>query len=66
MHCTGFDFSYCCVLPPYNSIQNQVIKTSGAPSQFPRLLAAAPNDPAVLVDDHSKRQDARRIAPGVQ
>ncbi|MDD3447802.1 MAG: hypothetical protein PHF72_02060, partial [Gammaproteobacteria bacterium] len=25
MHCTGFDFSYCCVLPPYNSIQAQVI-----------------------------------------
>jgi hypothetical protein len=27
MHCTGFDFSYCCVLPPYNSILAQVIKT---------------------------------------
>lgn len=50
MHCTGFDFSYCCVLPPYNSIQSQVIKTSGAPNQFPRLLAADPNDPTVLVD----------------
>jgi hypothetical protein len=20
MHCTGFDFTYCCILPPYNSI----------------------------------------------
>ena len=20
MHCTGFDFEYCCILPPYNSI----------------------------------------------
>ncbi|MCG8023377.1 MAG: hypothetical protein JAZ02_05270 [Candidatus Thiodiazotropha endolucinida] len=20
MHCTGFEFAYCCVLPPYNSI----------------------------------------------
>jgi hypothetical protein len=27
MHCTGFDFSYCCVLPPYNSILAQVVKT---------------------------------------
>jgi len=27
MHCTGFDFSYCCVLPPYNSVLAQIIKT---------------------------------------
>src|SRR5512147_1617740 len=27
MHCTGFEFSYCCVLPPYNSILAQVVKT---------------------------------------
>src|SRR6266508_3005349 len=27
MHCTGFEFSYCCVLPPYNSILAQVAKT---------------------------------------
>ena len=26
MHCTGFDFEYCCILPPYNSIQAQVVK----------------------------------------
>ncbi|HBB40175.1 MAG TPA: hypothetical protein DC005_01775, partial [Proteobacteria bacterium] len=26
MHCTGFDFSYCCILPPYNSIQAQVVR----------------------------------------
>ena len=27
MHCTGFEFSYCCVLPPYNSILAQVVRT---------------------------------------
>ncbi|OIP49020.1 MAG: hypothetical protein AUK28_04220 [Desulfobacterales bacterium CG2_30_60_27] len=35
MHCTGFEFSYCCILPPYNSILAQVVKTektSGKPS----------------------------------
>jgi cysteine-rich repeat protein len=31
MHCTGFDFSYCCVLPPYNSVQTQVVKKGGLP-----------------------------------
>lgn len=27
MHCVGFDMSYCCVIPPYNSIQAQAFKT---------------------------------------
>ena len=26
MHCTGFEFAYCCVLPVYNSILAQVVK----------------------------------------
>ena len=26
MHCTGFDLSYCCVLPPYNSVLAQIVK----------------------------------------
>ena len=26
MHCTGFEFAYCCVLPAYNSILAQVVK----------------------------------------
>ncbi|MGD8936399.1 MAG: PKD domain-containing protein, partial [Thiogranum sp.] len=43
MHCTGFEFAYCCVLPPYNSILAQVVKpqaTSNPDSgdDFPRLL----------------------------
>ena len=49
MHCTGFEFSYCCVLPPYNSIVAQVVKpqTQGNPqsnADFPRLLEGDPNN----------------------
>jgi hypothetical protein len=50
MHCTGFDFTYCCVLPPYNSVQSQVIKTSTGKRKFPELLESDPADPGVLVD----------------
>ncbi len=50
MHCTGFDFEYCCVLPPYNSIQAQVIKV-GKGKKKPRLLNQYdPKDPTVLID----------------
>jgi hypothetical protein len=38
MHCVGFDISYCCVIPPYNSIQAQAVKTGGGGS-LPKLLA---------------------------
>lgn len=54
MHCTGFDFTYCCVLPPYNSIQSQVIKTATGRKKFPELLEADENDPTVLVDGKSR------------
>src|SRR5512139_1856612 len=40
MHCVGFDVSYCCIIPPYNSIQAQVVK-SGAAGDKPRLLSPA-------------------------
>lgn len=50
MHCTGFDFSYCCVLPPYNSIQSQVIKTAWGKKKYPEQVEADENDPSVLVD----------------
>ena len=59
MHCTGFEFSYCCVLPPYNSILAQVVKTQQVDPQniedgnsqggdvtgpfFPQLLEGDPN-----------------------
>jgi hypothetical protein len=49
MHCTGFDFSYCCVLPPYNSILAQVIKTE-RDGDKPVLLGSDPDDHEVLVD----------------
>lgn len=54
MHCTGFDFSYCCVLPPYNSVQAQVIKTATGERKYPELLEADPKDPAVVVDGHKR------------
>ena len=43
MHCTGFEFAYCCVLPPYNSILAQVVKPQATSNpdtgdDFPRLL----------------------------
>ena len=44
MHCVGFDMSYCCVIPPYNSIQAQAIKT-GKGGALPKLLSP---------DDHVK------------
>ena len=50
MHCTGFDFTYCCILPPYNSIQSQVIKTATDAGSLPVLLGADEKDPRVLVD----------------
>ncbi|MBT8117103.1 MAG: cadherin-like domain-containing protein [Gammaproteobacteria bacterium] len=31
MHCTGFEFAYCCVLPPYNSIVAQITKPQVLP-----------------------------------
>ncbi len=37
MHCVGFDISYCCVIPPYNSIQAQPVR-AGADGGLPRLL----------------------------
>lgn len=50
MHCTGFDFTYCCVLPPYNSIQSQVVKTATGNKKWPELLEADKDDHSVLVD----------------
>ncbi len=38
MHCVGFDISYCCVIPPYNSIQAQAVRT-GVHGTVPRLLS---------------------------
>jgi hypothetical protein len=43
MHCTGFEFAYCCVLPAYNSILAQVIKTQDGNDDFAELLEGDPN-----------------------
>jgi len=53
MHCTGFDFAYCCVLPPYNSILAQVIKTEKNADK-PQLLGADPDDHEILVDGEKR------------
>jgi len=42
MHCTGFEFAYCCVLPVYNSILAQVVKPQNG-LDFPKLLESTPN-----------------------
>lgn len=54
MHCTGFDFSYCCVLPPYNSIQAQVIKTARGDKKWPEVVEADPEDHTVLKDGRKR------------
>ncbi len=40
MHCVGFDISYCCVIPPYNSFQAQAVE-SGRDGKRPKLLSPA-------------------------
>jgi len=45
MHCVGFEMSYCCVIPPYNSIQSQAVK-SGMNGNLPKLLT--PDDKVKL------------------
>ena len=45
MHCSGFEFAYCCVLPPYNSILAQVVKTQRTDKgqgAFAKLLEGDP------------------------
>jgi len=42
MHCVGFSMDYCCVIPPYNSIQAQAIKTGGN-GEIPTLLSPEDN-----------------------
>ncbi len=42
MHCVGFDISYCCIIPPYNSIQAQAVQ-SGMNGARPRFLSADDN-----------------------
>jgi len=45
MHCVGFSMDYCCVIPPYNSIQAQAV-ASGESGKLPKLLS--PDDDVKL------------------
>lgn len=49
MHCTGFDFSTCCILPPWNGILAQAIRTSRGPGDPPRVLRDSDLVPRGLV-----------------
>ncbi|MES0328086.1 MAG: Ig-like domain-containing protein, partial [Gammaproteobacteria bacterium] len=48
MHCTGFEFAYCCVLPAYNSILAQVVKPNTVDPKhggdFPMLIGGDPRE----------------------
>jgi mono/diheme cytochrome c family protein len=38
MHCVGFNMTYCCMIPPYNSIQAQGIRSGTDEETRPKLL----------------------------
>jgi len=46
MHCVGFDMNYCCIIPPYNSIQAQAVRTATNDDPLPHLLS--PDDGVAL------------------
>ena len=51
MHCTGFEFAYCCVLPAYNSIITQIAKPAiGDPAASPCFDEDCNAEEAVFVD----------------
>ncbi len=66
MHCVGFDMSYCCVIPPYNSIQSQAIRSATAKNTRPQLLS--PDDGVALhysTDDNSYSEGDKMAYWGV-
>jgi len=50
MHCTGFDFSYCCVLPLFNSVQAQVVKVGAVPTLMQKFAKDGDGKATLLVD----------------
>ncbi len=42
MHCVGFDMTYCCIIPPFNTIHAQAVKSSDR-TEIPRLLSKDDN-----------------------
>jgi len=54
MHCVGFDMSYCCVIPPHNSVQSQAVRSASETDTLPKLLS--PEDGVALqygIDDNT-------------
>jgi len=65
MHCTGFEFAYCCVLPVYNSILAQVVKPETASGLIaPRLLDAHPTANTDLLDRQTVLRDVELDSNG--
>ena len=66
MHCVGFDMNYCCVIPPYNSIQAQAVRTASPDENRPRLLS--PGDGVALrygTDDNTYSEGDKMAYWGV-
>jgi cytochrome c553 len=61
MHCTGFEFAYCCVLPVYNSILAQVVKPDATGQGFPELLEGDPNAGKDALGRETVVRDRERI-----
>ncbi|MCK5447306.1 MAG: hypothetical protein KAJ43_04145, partial [Gemmatimonadetes bacterium] len=66
MHCVGFDMSYCCVIPPYNSIQAQAVRAASRDDPTPHLLS--PEDGVALrygTDDNTYSEGDKMAYWGV-
>jgi hypothetical protein len=63
MHCTGFDLSYCCILPPYNSILAQIIKTAQTPDELPTILTETDLEPDSLILWYRHEQNSYSEGP---
>jgi mono/diheme cytochrome c family protein len=66
MHCVGFNMTYCCMIPPYNSIQAQALRSSTAEEPNPKLLG--PEDNVAMhysVDDNSYSEGDKMVYWGV-
>ncbi len=66
MHCVGFNMTYCCMIPPYNSIQAQAIQSTTEEEPNPKLLT--PEDNVALhysVDDNSYSEGDKMVYWGV-
>lgn len=61
MHCVGLDMSCCCIIPPYNSIQAQIIK-SGDLDANPQLIDQNNGiKPYFFIRDNSYSEDNKML-----